>query len=116
MLATFYWAIDVLGWRTIAFPLTVAGMNSIALYIMSQLMRNSTADALERHFGSGVFKVFGDAYVPLVKANLVLLVFWLFVWCNGSFSGSEQNSSRPECCRCARQTLQRFAGFPPVQE
>lgn len=80
MLATFYWAIDVLGWRAIAFPLTVAGMNSIALYIMSQLMRNSTADALERHFGSGVFKVFGDPYVPLWKANLVLLVFWLFVW------------------------------------
>jgi heparan-alpha-glucosaminide N-acetyltransferase len=80
MLATFYWAIDVLGWRAIAFPLTVAGMNSIALYIMSQLMRGSTADALERHFGTGVFKIFGDAYAPLMKANLVLLVFWLFVW------------------------------------
>lgn len=80
MLATFYWAIDLCGWRTIAFPLTVAGMNSIALYIMSQLLRNSTADALERHFGAGVFKFMGDAYIPLLKANLVLLVFWLFVW------------------------------------
>lgn len=80
MLAGFYGVIDIAGWRAIALPLTVAGMNSIALYVMSQLLRNSTADALERHFGSGLFKIFGDHYIPLVKANLVLLVFWLFVF------------------------------------
>jgi heparan-alpha-glucosaminide N-acetyltransferase len=80
MLAAFYGVIDVAGCRAIAFPLTVAGMNSIALYVMSQLLKNSTADALERHFGAGLFTIFGDHYIPLMKANLVLLVFWLFVW------------------------------------
>lgn len=80
LLSAFYGVIDVAGMSSLAFPLTVAGMNSIALYVMSQLLRNSTADAIERHFGSGIFKFLGDSYVPLMKANLVLLVFWLFVY------------------------------------
>lgn len=80
MLALFYGIIDVAGWRWWAFPLTVAGMNSIALYIMSQLLRNWTAASLQRHFGADLFKYFGEPYEPLLKANLVLLAFWLFVW------------------------------------
>lgn len=80
MLSTFYAVIDVAGVKGWAFPLIVAGMNSIALYVMSQLLRNWTADAILRHFGQNLFQVFGTALEPLVKANLVLLAFWLFVW------------------------------------
>ena len=80
MLSAFYGVIDVAGWRGWAFPLTVAGMNSIALYVMSQLLKNWTAETLQRHLGQELFKILGDPSVPLVKANLVLLVFWLFVW------------------------------------
>ncbi len=80
MLSGFYAVIDVAGLKRWAYPLTVAGMNSIALYVMSQLLRNWTADSLQRHFGQNLFQFCGMAYEPLVKANLVLLVFWLFVW------------------------------------
>jgi len=80
MLAAFVALVDVAGWKAWAFPLVVAGMNSIALYLMSQLLRNWTAGELKRHLGSGVFEIFGLEYAPLVQANLVLLMFWLFVW------------------------------------
>ena len=55
-------------------------MNSIALYLLSQLLGNGTGDTLQRHLGQDLFKIFGDPYVPLVKENIVLLAYWLFVW------------------------------------
>ena len=80
MLSGFYGIIDVAGFRAWTFPLVVAGMNSIALYMMGQLLRPWTAEVLQRHFGQGLFKILGDSYEPLIRANLVLLVFWLFVY------------------------------------
>lgn len=80
MLAGFYGVIDVCGWKAWSWPLKVAGMNSIALYVMAQLLKPWTADALQRHFGTDLFSMLGDSHAPLVKANLVLLCFWLFVW------------------------------------
>lgn len=80
MLAGFYGVIDGLGWKAWSWPLKVAGMNSIALYVMAQLLKGWTGDSLQRHFGAGLFNLCGEAYAPLVKANLVLLCFWLFVW------------------------------------
>jgi len=80
MLSCFYGVIDVAGWRAWSFPLVVAGMNSIALYVMSQLLKNWTADNLQRHFGQDLFKMLGTPYEPIVRACLVVLAFWLFVW------------------------------------
>lgn len=91
MLSAFYGVIDVGGWRAWAFPLVVAGMNSIALYIMGQLLRGWTAETLQRHLGQDIFtfKVplqflgmspLDAAYIPIVKSCMVLMVFWLFVW------------------------------------
>lgn len=80
MLSIFYGVIDVAGWRAWAFPLVVAGTNSIALYVMSQLLKNWTADNLLRHFGQDLFKMFGTPYEPIVRACLIVGVFWLFVW------------------------------------
>ena len=80
MLAGFYGVIDGLGMKAWSWPLKVAGMNSIALYVMSQLLKGWTGDALQRHFGAGLFNILGPDYAPLVKANLILLCFWLFVW------------------------------------
>ena len=39
MLAAFYCVIDVAGFRRWSFPLVVVGMNSIAIYLMAQLMK-----------------------------------------------------------------------------
>ena len=80
MLAGFYGIIDGLGWKAWSFPLIVAGMNSMVLYMSGQLLRGWTADLLKRHINEDLFKVFGDRYAPMVEANLVLLCFWLFVY------------------------------------
>lgn len=80
MLGGFYGVIDGLGFRAWSFPLVVAGMNSILLYLLSQMLKPWTLRALERHFGSSWLNLFGEAYQPIVAACSVLLVFWLFVW------------------------------------
>lgn len=80
LLGSFYGVIDVLGWRAWSFPLVVAGMNSILLYLMGQLLRGWTKDTLIRHFGESWPKVFGTEYEPVVTSCAVLLVFWLTVY------------------------------------
>ncbi len=80
MLACFYAVIDGVGLKAWSFPLRVAGMNSIALYVLSQLLRPWTKATLIRHFGDRWLAIFGPEYVPMVEASAILLVFWLFVF------------------------------------
>ena len=81
LLSAFYTLMDVLGWKWLGYPLIVAGANSILLYILSlSSIRNWTAYTLQKHFGSGIFNLFGEPYVPVVASCGVLLVFWLFVF------------------------------------
>lgn len=80
LLGGFYGVIDVLGWRAWSFPLVIAGMNSILLYLMGQLVRGWTKDTLIRHFGESWPKVLGPEYEPLVTSSAVMLAFWLFVY------------------------------------
>ena len=80
MLAGFYGIIDGLGWKAWSFPLVVAGMNSMVLYMSGQLLRGWTADLLKRHINTDIFQMFGSKYAPMVEANLVLICFWLFVY------------------------------------
>ena len=63
MLAAFYAVIDVAGYRRWAFPLVVVGMNSIAIYLMAQLMKPFVAASLRTHFGPAIF---GGPNGPLV--------------------------------------------------
>jgi predicted acyltransferase len=77
ILAGLYWVIDVLGYRKWSFPLIVVGMNSIAIYVMGQLLRPWTQKTLQRYFGAGVFDWLGELYVPMLQASLVGLCFWL---------------------------------------
>lgn len=80
MLSGFYGVIDVWGWKSWAFPLVVAGMNSMVLYLSGQLLRGWTADLLKRHLNENLFQIFGINYAPIVEATMVLLCFWLFVY------------------------------------
>jgi predicted acyltransferase len=75
MLACFFAVIDVIGLKRWAFPLTVVGMNSIAIYVMSQLLRPWIRRSLETHFGQTWLS--GD-YGPVVLTTTTLLVLWLF--------------------------------------
>ncbi len=74
MLAAFYAVIDLAGYRRWSFPLVVVGMNSIAIYMMSQLLKPYVASTLRIHFGQDIF---AGPYGPLVRASSTLLVFWL---------------------------------------
>lgn len=77
LLAVFYWAIDVKGWKGWTFPLVVAGLNPLALYVMGQLSKGWTLDQLKIHLPDFVF---AGTMKPVMEAVLPALVFWLVVW------------------------------------
>jgi len=79
LLAGFYAVIDVLGRRAWAFPLIVIGMNSIAAYCMSWLIKGFIAEALKVHLGKDFFKLFGTPYEPLLHGAATLFVMWLLL-------------------------------------
>jgi heparan-alpha-glucosaminide N-acetyltransferase len=80
LLAGFYAVIDLWGRKRWAFALVVIGMNSIAAYCMDHLFGGFISKNLATHLGAGTFKVFGEAYQPLVQGALVLLVMWLLLF------------------------------------
>lgn len=80
LLAAFYLVIDVARLRAWAFPLVVVGMNSIAIYCMSMLLKPWVRESMRRHFGRDVYDVFGMVYAPMVEAGLFLLLCWAACW------------------------------------
>ncbi len=72
-LAVFLWLVDMRGYKKLAFPLVVAGMNSIFIYVVSQLMRGS----IHRTVGvfTGKFLWLGTL-APVAYACTTLLVIW----------------------------------------
>ncbi len=95
MLAGFYLIIDVFGYRRWALPLVVVGMNSIAIYCMSQLLKPWIGRTLKTHLDWGFHwlvkktapdsmwqtdfgpHLFGGTYGPIVQSVAVLSVLWL---------------------------------------
>jgi heparan-alpha-glucosaminide N-acetyltransferase len=77
MLAAFYGIIELRGYRRWAYPLMVAGMNSIALYCMSMLMKPFVRERLKLHTRQDIFDVFGKTYAPMVEMAAILMVLWL---------------------------------------
>lgn len=101
MLAGFYGIIDILGYNRWSFPLVVVGMNSIAIYCMSQLMKGFVASQIKIHCGwlaqrcsqwfnwfnpdnvdlsKDLFSIFGTTYAPIVQSTAVLGVLWLICY------------------------------------
>ncbi len=74
MLAAFYGVIDVVGWQRWAFPLVVVGMNSIAIYCMSQLMRGWIGGTMKTHLPASWF---AGPYGLILYTTLILVVLWL---------------------------------------
>jgi predicted acyltransferase len=65
---------DIRVWKRWAFPLTIVGMNSIAVYMASQLTKPWIRDTLTRTFGADIFK---GSYGPMFERCSVLFVIWL---------------------------------------
>ena len=55
----------------------VVGMNSIAMYMGSQLTKPWIKDMLAKNFGAGIFS---GPYAPMMERCSVLLVLWLVAW------------------------------------
>jgi predicted acyltransferase len=65
---------DIRGWKRWAFPLTIVGMNSIAVYMASQLTKPWIKDMVKRFFGPDIF---GGTYGSIVEHGTPLIVIWL---------------------------------------
>jgi predicted acyltransferase len=80
ILAGFYAAMDLRGWKRWAFPLMVIGANSIAIYVMSWTMEHFVSESLKIHLGAAPFLVLGAPFQPVLLGIGVLLVFWWILY------------------------------------
>lgn len=71
---------DVLGWKRLAFPFIVVGMNSIAAYVLSWFAPEFISESLTKHLGDDFAKSFGDDFASLVAGGITLLVLWLILF------------------------------------
>jgi heparan-alpha-glucosaminide N-acetyltransferase len=76
ILAAFYAAIELRGWKRWFFPLLVIGANSIAVYVMSWTLEEFVTGALMRHLGTAPFAWLGEPFLPVLRGAAVVLVFW----------------------------------------
>lgn len=79
-LGVLYTIVDLGGWRRWAFPAVVVGMNSIAAYALIHLIAHWTLENYLRHFGAGMFTVFGPAWEPLLQNLAVGAFIWLICY------------------------------------
>jgi predicted acyltransferase len=80
MLAVFYYLVELRSWKRWTFPLLVAGANSIALYLMSQLLKPWVTSLWQRYLGKDVFLFAGQTCEPVVRHCTLGLTFWLAVY------------------------------------
>ena len=87
-LAAFYGVIDVAGLRRWTWWLRVVGMNSIAVYCMSMILKPWVSGTFKRHLGDGIFKgtyfkvqFFHEVFEPIAVMAVFLAIVWLTaVW------------------------------------
>ncbi len=78
MLAAFYAVCDLKGWKKWSFPLIVVGMNSIAIYLMSQLLRPAIKGTFRSLVGEWwIAQWLGAMWLPTVQCAVILAVLWL---------------------------------------
>ena len=88
LLALFYLMFDGLPFRRLAYPLQVIGMNSLAMYLMGQMLFNWTSDeVIGIHLSGFLESVVGvemlrdDMWGRIIGPSCVAIVFWLLaVW------------------------------------
>ncbi len=78
--AGFSWVVDVKGYRKLAFPLVVIGMNSIAAYMMAHLFERFIISSFRINLGRAVFQVWGTGHEPLLMGVAVLATYWVMLY------------------------------------
>lgn len=77
LLASFYFAVEVLRARWLAWPLAVVGMNSILVYLLDKFSKGWIKDRLHQHLEPDMFK---GQFAPMIESGAVLGVIWLLCW------------------------------------
>ncbi|NBW96952.1 MAG: DUF5009 domain-containing protein [Planctomycetia bacterium] len=77
MVAALFWAIDIRGWRSWAWPLVVVGMNSIAIYLAHQLLAGWIKATATTWLGAAAFS---GAYGIVWQNLVVVATLWLWCW------------------------------------
>ena len=75
MLLAFYWAIEVMGWRSWSFPLVVVGMNSIAAYVLGNAFGPWFRSASSAWIG-GLKEPLDKAWFPVFEHALFAVAAW----------------------------------------
>ena len=81
MMLGFYAIIDGIGWRRWAFPLTVVGMNSIAVYVFHELLHGNLQRMAKGFLGPVTSNLLQAGPVVLAVAVIVLewgFCYWLY--------------------------------------
>ncbi len=84
LLAAFYYAIDVAGWKRWAFPFVIIGVNPITIYLMKQFV---PFERISQFFFGGLAHLVPDARVVVVASG-ALIIEWLvlrYLFRNGTF-------------------------------
>jgi predicted acyltransferase len=76
MFLVFYWLVDVRGYRKLAFPFLVIGMNAVAIYMSESIIPWSNIVAIFTHSRAGTL----GSFTPLFHAIVVLTVEWLVLY------------------------------------
>ena len=79
IMAAFFVVADLAKARWLVFPLTVVGMNSIAIYVLVHTIADFLGDALHTHFGRAPFQRWGLPLEPAVHGAAVLALLWLIL-------------------------------------
>jgi heparan-alpha-glucosaminide N-acetyltransferase len=77
ILAALFWIVEMCGWKKWTFPLVVVGMNSIAMYLLDQLLPGWITATLKTHLGQDIYS---GPYGMIWQRCSVLLVLWLVCW------------------------------------
>ncbi|HEX7904493.1 MAG TPA: DUF5009 domain-containing protein [Chitinophagaceae bacterium] len=80
LLAFFYGVIDVANKKSWSFVLAVIGVNSIAAYVISHLMKPFINSSLHIHLGQNFDKLFGSDYAISVAGGATLFMEWLILY------------------------------------
>ena len=80
ILAAFYLVVDILRMRFLGWPLAVVGMNSMAVYLISQMMKPWIGKNLKTAFATFGQDVFSGVYGPMVESLSIVAVIWLLCW------------------------------------
>jgi predicted acyltransferase len=76
MFLAFYWLVDVRGFRQLAFPFSVIGMNAVAIYMSESIIPWSKTVAIFTHPLAGIL----GSFTPLLHTIAVLAVEWLVLY------------------------------------